>query len=34
MNIITGATGQTGSNIIRELKSNGFPVRAVVGNPQ
>ena len=34
MNIIVGATGQVGSCIIRELKNNGFPVRAVVRNPE
>lgn len=33
MNIIVGATGQVGSNLISEIKSNGFPVRAVVRNP-
>src|SRR5690606_2559142 len=33
MNIIVGATGQVGSNLISELKNNGFPVRAVVRNP-
>jgi uncharacterized protein YbjT (DUF2867 family) len=33
MNIIVGATGQVGSNLIREIKRNGFPVRAVVRNP-
>ncbi|MBX2923809.1 MAG: NAD(P)H-binding protein [Chitinophagaceae bacterium] len=33
MNIITGATGQVGSNLINEIKANGFPVRAVVRNP-
>lgn len=33
MNIIVGATGQVGSNIIKELKNNSFPVRAVVRNP-
>ena len=33
MNIIVGATGQVGSNLIREIKQNGFPVRAVVRNP-
>lgn len=34
MNIIVGATGQVGSNLIREIKRNGFPVRAVVRNPE
>ena len=34
MNIIVGATGQVGSNLIKELKNNGFPVRAVVRNPE
>lgn len=33
MNIIVGATGQVGSNIIKELKKNNFPIRAVVRNP-
>lgn len=33
MNIIIGATGQVGSNLINEIKANGFPVRAVVRNP-
>lgn len=33
MNIILGATGQVGSNLISELRNNGFPVRAVVRNP-
>ncbi|SFL56711.1 NmrA family NAD(P)-binding protein [Proteiniphilum acetatigenes] len=33
MNIIVGATGQVGSNLINELKNKGFPVRAVVRNP-
>lgn len=33
MNIIVGATGQVGSNLIKELKKSGFPVRAVVRNP-
>ncbi|MFD2036338.1 NAD(P)H-binding protein [Belliella marina] len=33
MNIIVGATGQVGSNLISEIKRNGFPVRAVVRNP-
>lgn len=33
MNIIVGATGQVGSNLISELKNNGFPVRAIVRNP-
>lgn len=33
MNIIVGATGQVGSNIIKELKNNSFPVKAVVRNP-
>ncbi len=32
MNIIVGATGQVGSNLISEIKRNGFPVRAVVRN--
>lgn len=32
MNIIVGATGQVGSNLINEIKRNGFPVRAVVRN--
>ena len=34
MNIIVGATGQVGSNLIKEIKENGFPVRAVVRNPE
>src|SRR5690554_1487509 len=33
MNIIVGATGQVGSNLIREIKGSGFPVTAVVRNP-
>lgn len=33
MNIIVGATGQVGSIVIREIKRNSFPVRAVVRNP-
>lgn len=33
MNIIVGATGQVGSNLINEIKTNGFPVRAIVRNP-
>ncbi len=33
MNIIVGATGQVGSNLINELKNKGFPIRAVVRNP-
>lgn len=33
MNIIVGATGKVGSNLISELKNNGFPVSAVVRNP-
>lgn len=33
MNIIVGATGQVGSNLIRELKKRHFPVCAVVRNP-
>lgn len=33
MNIIVGTTGQVGSNLINEIKNNGFPVRAVVRNP-
>lgn len=33
MNIIVGATGQVGSNLINEIKGKGFPVRAVVRNP-
>jgi len=33
MNIIVGATGQVGSNLLKELKKDGFPVRAVVRNP-
>jgi uncharacterized protein YbjT (DUF2867 family) len=33
MNIIVGATGQVGSSLISEIKGNGFPVRAVVRNP-
>ena len=33
MNIIVSATGQVGSNLIREIKNRGFPVRAVVRNP-
>ncbi|NQD69926.1 NAD(P)H-binding protein [Sphingobacterium shayense] len=34
MNIIVGATGQIGSHLINELKANGFPVRAIVRNPE
>ncbi|TRX58853.1 nucleoside-diphosphate sugar epimerase [Fulvivirga sp. M361] len=34
MNIIVGATGQVGSNLINEIKRNRFPVRAVVRNPK
>lgn len=33
MNIITGATGQVGSNLVKELKKRHFPIRAVVRNP-
>lgn len=33
MNIIVGATGQVGSNLINEIKRKGLPVRAVVRNP-
>src|SRR5690554_1497823 len=33
MNIIVGATGQVGSNLLREIKGSGFPVSAVVRNP-
>ncbi|PTX15072.1 uncharacterized protein YbjT (DUF2867 family) [Pontibacter mucosus] len=33
MNIIVGATGQVGSYLISELKSSGYPVRAVVREP-
>lgn len=33
MNIILGATGQVGSTLLREIKESGFPVRAVVRNP-
>lgn len=33
MNIITGATGRVGSNLIGELKRKGHPVRAVVRSP-
>ena len=33
MNIIVGATGQVGSNLIKGIKEKGFPVRAVVRNP-
>lgn len=33
MNIIVGASGQVGSILIHEIKNNGFPVRAVVRNP-
>lgn len=33
MNIIIGATGQVGSNLVSELKNNDFPVRAVARNP-
>ena len=33
MNIIVGATGQVGSNLVREIKAGGFPVRAVVRKP-
>lgn len=32
MNIIVGASGQVGSNLISEIKNNGFPARAVVRN--
>lgn len=34
MNIIVGATGQIGSNVISEVKRSGFSVRAVVRNPE
>ena len=34
MNIIVGATGQVGSRLMKEIRSNGFPVRAVVRNPE
>lgn len=34
MNIIVGATGQVGSNLVNEIKANGFPVRALVRNPE
>ncbi|MFC3198066.1 NAD(P)H-binding protein [Parapedobacter deserti] len=34
MNIIVGATGQIGSNLISEVKKYGAPVRAVVRNPE
>ena len=34
MNIIVGATGQVGSQVINEIISNGFPARAVVRNPK
>src|SRR5690606_32754211 len=33
MNIIVGATGQVGSNLISELKNSRLPIRAVVRNP-
>ncbi|HLR00716.1 MAG TPA: NmrA family NAD(P)-binding protein [Sphingobacterium sp.] len=33
MNIVVGATGQVGSNLIKEIKRKGFPVRAVVRKP-
>lgn len=33
MNIIVGATGQVGSTLISEIRRNGFPVIAVVRNP-
>ncbi len=33
MYIIVGATGQIGSTLINELKTKGFPVRAVARNP-
>lgn len=33
MNIIVGASGQVGSILIHEIQNNGFPVRAVVRNP-
>ncbi|HLT06467.1 MAG TPA: NAD(P)H-binding protein [Cyclobacteriaceae bacterium] len=32
MNIIVGATGQVGSQVIQQLKQQGYPVRAVVRN--
>lgn len=32
MNIIVGATGQVGSQVIQQLKLQGYPVRAVVRN--
>ncbi|SFC75276.1 Uncharacterized conserved protein YbjT, contains NAD(P)-binding and DUF2867 domains [Parapedobacter composti] len=34
MNIIVGATGQIGSHLVTELQKSGFPVRAVVRNPE
>lgn len=34
MNIVVGASGQVGSILIHEIKNNGFPVRAVVRNPE
>ena len=33
MNIIVGATGQIGSNLVSEMKNSGLPLRAVVRNP-
>lgn len=33
MNIIVGGTGQVGSNLLKDLKKSGSPVRAVVRNP-
>lgn len=33
MNIIVGATGQVGSNLLREIKQSGLPVTAVVRDP-
>lgn len=33
MNIIVGATGQVGSNLLREIKRSGFPVTGLVRNP-
>lgn len=34
MNIIVGATGQVGSMVLSEIQKKGFPVRAVVRNPE